>query len=42
MQETQPKIIDRETYEHFDPLIQIACNKAAKNGKIIIKEKATA
>lgn len=42
MQETTPVIIDREIYEHMDPLLQIVAEKAAKNGKIIIREKAEA
>jgi hypothetical protein len=42
MQEPQPQIIDREIYEHLDPFLQIVAEKAQKNGKIIIREKATA
>jgi hypothetical protein len=42
MIQNQPVIIDREIYEHLDPLLQIVAEKAQKNGKLIIKEKATA
>jgi hypothetical protein len=38
----QPVIIDREIYDHLSPLDQLVAEIAAKNGKIIIREKATA